>query len=139
MVSIKKKFQSEHHINDSMEISTYSQGIAIMQDSESNIGIRAYLTFDAIEELHEQVKLYRKPKDVTVNGGVEYEEIHFKEMCEVLEKGDRVTVYIDCVGTGRNNREQDNYRVKLEERYGNTLDTNFLEGNSYSYSYILKK
>lgn len=132
-------FKSKHHEADIMTVETKGQAIKVHQASESGTPIVSYFTFDAIEEMYAQAKLFRNPKDITVNGGVEYEEIHFKEMCEVLEKGDRVTVYIDCLGNGRNNREQDNYRVKLEEIYGNTLDTNFIEGNSYSYSYILKK
>lgn len=72
----------------------------------------------------------------TINGGNYYNQPAFEKICEGLEKGDTVQVYIDCIGHTRNNDEQEAYKEALTEKYGDTLNVEKNEGGySYSYSY----
>lgn len=74
----------------------------------------------------------------TINGGNYFHEKAFNEICEELEKGGAVSVYIDCIGHGTNNREQEIYKEALENKYGSRLKATKQNGAySYSYSYQL--
>ncbi len=75
----------------------------------------------------------------TINGGNYFHEKAFNEICETLEKGEAVQVYIDSIGHTRNNNEQEVYKEALQEKYGSRLQIEKNEGGySYSYSYQLK-
>lgn len=75
----------------------------------------------------------------TINGGNYFHEKAFNEICETLEKGVAVQVYIDSIGHTRNNNEQEVYKEALQEKYGSRLLIDNNEGAySYSYSYQLK-
>ena len=63
----------------------------------------------------------------------------FDEICKLLEAGEEVEVYIDCIGHTRNNYEQNNYRVALVQKYGRRIDVILNEsGHSVSYKYKMK-
>lgn len=70
----------------------------------------------------------------TINGGNYFHEKAFNEICEALEKGEVVQVYIDCIGHTRNNNEQEAYKEALIEKYQDHLFFKKNEG-AYSYSY----
>ncbi len=75
----------------------------------------------------------------TINGGNYYHEKAFNEICETLEKGEAVTVYIDVIGHGTNNREQEIYKEALLKKYHDRLKVEKSEGAySYSYTYGLR-
>ena len=71
----------------------------------------------------------------TINGGNYFHEKAFNEICEALEKGEAVQVYIDCIGHTRNNYEQETYKEALIKKYSDRVKTDKLDG-SYSYSYV---
>ena len=74
----------------------------------------------------------------TINGGNYFHDKAFNEICEALEKGEVVQVYIDCIGHTRNNNEQEIYKEELTKKYQNRLQVDKSEGAySYSYSYNL--
>lgn len=72
-----------------------------------------------------------------VSGGNYFYEKYFDKMCELLEQGETIEVYIDCVGHTRNNREQNNYKEALQNKYGDKLIVNCNNG-AYSISYSFK-
>ena len=75
----------------------------------------------------------------TINGGNYFHEKAFNEICEALEQGEAVQVYIDSIGHTRNNNEQEAYKEALQEKYANRLVIDKNEGGySYSYTYELK-
>ena len=75
----------------------------------------------------------------TINGGNYFHERAFNEVCEALEKGESIEVYIDVIGHSRNNYEQEAYKEALENKYGDRLKVEKNDGAySYSYSYRLK-
>ena len=77
---------------------------------------------------------------VLVNGKNYFNQKSFTEICENLEKGKWVEVYIDCIGHTRNNYEQENYKNQLLKKYGSSLEVKCDGGYcSYSYSYFLHK
>ena len=68
-----------------------------------------------------------------------FNETSFNEICEALERGETISVGIDCVGHTRNNNEQEAYKEALTEKYGNGLWIECNKGAvSYSYTYKLK-
>ena len=76
----------------------------------------------------------------TMDGSNIFRKENFEEMCKELESGERIAVYIDCIGHGRNNDTQDDYNNALNKKYGKQLEEKFIEGSfSYSYEYQLKK
>ena len=75
----------------------------------------------------------------TIDCGNYFHQKAFNEVCEVLEKGEGVEVYIDVIGHSRNNYEQEAYKEALENKYGDNLKVEKNDGAySYSYSYRLK-
>lgn len=75
-----------------------------------------------------------------LNAGNYFHEKGFNEICEKLEKGESIEVYIDVIGHSRNNQEQEVYKEELLLKYGDRLQVERVEGGfSYSYSYRLKK
>ena len=74
----------------------------------------------------------------TINGGNYFHEKAFNEICETLERGEAVGVYIDSLGHGTNNREQEIYKDELTKKYNGRLQVECSKGAySYSYSYRL--
>lgn len=73
----------------------------------------------------------------TMNGRNYFNEENFNEMCEALESGEHISVYIDCIGFTRNNMEQDAYRKAFEKKYGQKLRVTW-EGPDHCYSYSYK-
>lgn len=64
----------------------------------------------------------------------------FKEVCQLLEAGETVEVYIDCIGHSRNNYEQEKYHDAIVGKYEDRVKVEIKEGShSYSYKYKLKK
>ena len=76
-------------------------------------------------------------KTITVNCGNDFYQRHFEELCVLLEQGEKVSVYIDCIGHTRNNMGQTYYRRALTEKYGDRLIVTTHEG-AYCYSYDYK-
>ena len=73
-----------------------------------------------------------------LNVGNDYYESSFNELCEELENGKRVQVYVDCIGHTRNNWVQDSYRTKLYAKYGEELLIECSEGvHCYHYTFEL--
>lgn len=74
-----------------------------------------------------------------VNCGNSFYNNKFNLVCEELENGFEVSVYIDCIGHTRNNMGQEAYKKALIEKYGDRLEVIYHDGVcSYSYSYKLK-
>jgi hypothetical protein len=74
-----------------------------------------------------------------INCGNDFYQDKFVIVCERLEEGLLVDVYIDCIGHTRNNMTQEHYKKKLIEKYGDRLEVIYHDGVcSYSYSYKLK-
>lgn len=75
-----------------------------------------------------------------VNGQNYFNETSFKQACKVLERGEMVELYIDCIGHTRNNNEQEAYKEALKEKYGDRLKVVKMNGAySYNYMYELEK
>ena len=79
----------------------------------------------------------KKSNRILINGRNYFNQKSFTEMCEVLEAGNVLEVYIDCIGHTRNNYEQENYRKALQQKYLENLETEIWNG-AYSYSYIYR-
>ena len=76
----------------------------------------------------------------TINCANDFYESRFNEVCEALEQGETVGVYIDCIGHTRNNMAQEVYKEHLQKKYGDKLTIERSSGAySYSYTYTLKK
>lgn len=74
-----------------------------------------------------------------INGQNYFNEKSFNEICEALERMEFVKVYIDCIGHGTNNREQEIYKEALLKKYRDRLKVEKSEGvHSYSYIYSLR-
>lgn len=75
----------------------------------------------------------------TIDCGNYFHEKAFNEVCEALEKGEAVEVYIDVIGHTRNNYEQEAYKEALQQKYGSRLQIDKIDGAySYSYTYGLR-
>lgn len=75
-----------------------------------------------------------------INCGNDFYSKHFDEVCEALESGETVEVYIDCIGHTRNNWAQDSYKKALVEKYGDRLSVTTEHGAyCYSHTYALKE
>ena len=75
----------------------------------------------------------------TISGRNYYNETDFKTMCVALDAGERIEVYIDCIGHSTNNVEQENYRQAIVAKYGDKVEV--MQGGSplsYNYSYKLR-
>ena len=79
----------------------------------------------------------KKSNRILINGKNFFNQESFSQMCEALENGQVIEVYIDCIGHTRNNYEQEMYRKQLQVKYGMSLDEERLDGN-YSYSYCYR-
>ena len=76
--------------------------------------------------------------DKCVNGGNYFIKERFEVMCQELEKGECIEVYIDCIGHTRNNMTQEEYKEHFIEKYGDKVEVIYNDGVcSYSYSYKL--
>ena len=56
-----------------------------------------------------------------VNGKNYFNEESLKEMCERLETGETIGIYIDCIGHARNQMETAAYVRALKDKYGDKL------------------
>ena len=56
-----------------------------------------------------------------VNGKNYFNEESFAEMCERLENGETIGIYIDCIGHTRDRIETAAYVRALKEKYGDKL------------------
>lgn len=75
-----------------------------------------------------------------INCGNYFQSKYFEEVCQALEQGDTVKVYISCIGHTRNNMTQEDYKAGLVKKYGDRLLVKAHEGVCcYSYSYSLAK
>lgn len=66
-----------------------------------------------------------------------FNEKSFQEVCEALESGKDVQIYIDCIGHTRSAYESSNYDKALKEKYGDRL-VNHDDAVFNPYSYKLK-
>ena len=74
-----------------------------------------------------------------INGGNYFNETALNELCNALDNGETVDLYIDCIGHTRNNNEQEAYRSALYDKYGEKLHVEIAKGScSYYYTYKLK-
>ncbi len=74
-----------------------------------------------------------------VNCGNDYYTEYFDEVCNHLESGETVQVYINCIGHTRNNYTQEAYKQALVKKYGDRLEVKCSNGVcSYHYEYKLK-
>lgn len=69
-----------------------------------------------------------------INCGNDFYTEYFDKVCEALEQGEAVHIYIDCIGHTRNNWAQDSYKKALLEKYGERL-TVTTEYGAYCYSH----
>lgn len=77
---------------------------------------------------------------MTINCGNDFYESRFNQVCEALEQGETVSVYIDCIGHTRNNMTQEIYKDSLQAKYGEKLNVEHSNGAySYHYTYRLLK
>lgn len=60
-------------------------------------------------------------KAVFTNVGNYFTEKSFNEVCQMLEKGEAVEMYVECIGHTRNRMVLAEYRKKLFERYQGLL------------------
>ena len=77
-----------------------------------------------------------------MNCGNDFYSSRFEKVCEELEKGESVHVYIECIGHTRNNCAQDSYKKALTDKYGERLNVTRENGAycySYTYSLLSKK
>ncbi len=75
-----------------------------------------------------------------INCANDFYESRFNEVCAALEQGEKVKVYIDCIGHTRNNMAQEAYKEHLIKKYGDKLTVEQSKGAySYSYTYTLQK
>ena len=70
-----------------------------------------------------------------INCGNDFYQEHFDEVCEALEQGENVRVYIDCISHARNNAAQEEYKEALLDKYGPGRLTIGTHEGAYSYSY----
>lgn len=70
-----------------------------------------------------------------VNGSNYYNEESLQEMCKLLEAGEEIEIYIDCIGHSRTEWETRNYVKALEQKYGNRL----IETDKHYPKYKLKE
>lgn len=74
-----------------------------------------------------------------INCGNYFNENSLNQVCRALEKGEKVEVYIDCIGHSRNNNEQEAYKEALLQKYGDKLSIESRKGGySNSYLYFLQ-
>lgn len=76
-------------------------------------------------------------KEKMINCGNDFYEKYFNEVCEALEQGETVQVYIDCIGHTRNNMAQSEYKSALMKKYGERLTVKTNAG-AYSYSFTYR-
>lgn len=69
-----------------------------------------------------------------INVKNDYYESSFTTLCEELEKGERVHIYVDCIGHTRAAWVEDDYARKLKAKYGDRLN---IDGCSYNKAYYL--
>lgn len=74
-------------------------------------------------------------KPILINCANDFYQKYFDQVCEALESGEKVEVYIDCIGHTRNNWAQDSYKKALVEKYGDRL-TVATEHGAYCYHHI---
>lgn len=75
-----------------------------------------------------------------INCGNSFSESRFNQVCDALEQGETVEVYINCIGHTRNNMEQETYKEHLLKKYGDKLNVECSNGVcSYHYTYRLQK
>lgn len=73
-----------------------------------------------------------------INCGNDFYERFFEQVCQELDAGQAVKIYVDCIGHTRNNTVQEIYKEKIEEKYGDAVTTHREDGGySYSYTYQL--
>jgi hypothetical protein len=53
---IEGNFKSKFHEDDAYRIKISSKAVSIIQDAESGTPIESYLTFEAIEELYNEIQ-----------------------------------------------------------------------------------
>lgn len=71
-----------------------------------------------------------------VNGRNYFNEKSLKEMCERLENGETISIYIDCIGHTRTQSETAAYVRALKERYGDRLQAD--DKTAFNTLYSLK-
>ena len=58
---------------------------------------------------------------ILVNGSNYYNEESLQKMVTLLEAGEEIEIYIDCIGHSRTEYETQNYVEALKEKYGDRL------------------
>lgn len=67
----------------------------------------------------------------TMNGMNYFNQESFEQLCEMIESGKHVKVYIDCIGFSRAHYEGLHYRDAVEEKYGDKVKITKHESNYY--------
>lgn len=73
---------------------------------------------------------------MVINCGNYYNEKSLNELCNALNEGKDVQIYIDCIGITRDTNESHKYYTKLKEIYGDKLKE--YPDNIFNHSYVLK-
>lgn len=81
-----------------------------------------------------QKAIYDRAK--TVSGSNQFNEKDFRKMCEVLESGEAIAIYIDCIGHTRHHIESSHYANELKKVYGDKL---IVDDSHYTIYCELKK
>lgn len=71
----------------------------------------------------------------TINVTNDYCQERFEVLCEELEKGERVHIYVDCIGHTRSEWVEDEYVTELKKKYSEKLHK---EGSYWTTAYYLK-
>lgn len=71
----------------------------------------------------------------TVNGMNYFNDKSLAEMIDLLDKGNKISIYIDCIGHTRTAMEESNYVDALKEKYGKRLIAS-TEGHFTNYYYL---
>lgn len=71
-----------------------------------------------------------------LNGGRVFNAKSFNRLCELLEVGKTVLLYIGVINEfEKANAEQERYKERLEMKYGDNLSVE-RSGGAYTYNYI---
>ena len=70
-----------------------------------------------------------------INVSNDYYQEKFNVLCEELEKGTMVHIYVDCIGHTRAEWVEADYVQKLKQKYGDRLK---IKNDSWKPEYILE-
>lgn len=58
--TVDRYLKAKYHEEDLIQVNIGSQSVSISQDSDSGTPIKSFLTFEAIEELYNEIQKHKK-------------------------------------------------------------------------------